>query len=204
MAKIGFSYPVLAEYSNNNGTVTYSNAHVIDHGIEFEFTPDTGTDNNLYGDNMIVESDAGRFNSGTLMLNTTDLQGATALWLLGAKTVERTIGTGSSTTVSEIVFDDGMAPKQVAFGGIVKHMVGGAIKWQPVIYCRMKPQIPADAATTQEDEIDWQTPETEFTVLRSEQVDANYDHPWKFTPVEWFDTEAEAKAYIDAILPASA
>ena len=48
--------------------------------------------------------------------------------------------------------------------------------------------------------MDWQTKEIAGTVVRSDQVDDNYNHPWKITPQKMYDTEAEALKYNNAVL----
>lgn len=201
MAKIGLSYPLFAKYANSAGTVTYSEAKLVGHAIEMDITVDTADDNNLYGDNMIVESDSGTFSSGTLTLTTSELTPDVSKWLLGAKEVDRTVG---STTVSEVVFDDDLAPIYCGFGGIIKHRINGATKWQPIVLTKIQPHIPDDAATTQEDEIEWQTHELEFGIFRDDQSSANYNHPWKLMPAELMDTESAAQAYLNGVLNYSA
>lgn len=197
MAKIGLSFPLFAKYANSAGTVTYSEAKFVGHAIEMDITVDAAEDNNLYGDNMIVESDSGTFSSGTLTLTTSELTPDVSKWLLGAKEVSRTIG---SSTVSEVVFDDDLSPIYCGFGGVIKHRINNDTKWQPIILTKVQPRIPDDAATTQEDEIEWQTHEIEFGIFRDDQNSTNYNHPWKLTPAELMDTEQEAVAYLSAVL----
>lgn len=199
MAKIGLSYPLFAKYANAAGTVTYSEGKLIGHAIEIDLSIESADDNNLYGDNMIVESDTGSFSSGTLTFTTSELTPEVSSWLLGAKTVERTVGTNQ--TVEEVVFDDDLAPIYCGFGGIIKHRINGANKWQPLVVCKIQPRIPDDAAVTQEDEIEWQTHEIEFGVFRSDEVaSGGYNHPWKITPAALMDTEEAAQAYLNAVL----
>lgn len=198
MAKIGLSYPLFAKYTNTAGTVTYSDGQLLGHAIEIDISAETSEDNNLYGDNMIVESDAGTFNSGTLTFTTSELTPEMSAWLLGAKEVSRTVG---GSTVSEVVFDDDLAPAYVGFGGIIKHKINNAIKWQPIVLCKIQPRIPDDAAVTQEDEIEWQTHEIEFGIFRSDEVvSEGVNHPWKVMPKAMYDTEAAAQAYLNAVL----
>ena len=198
MAKIGLSYPLFAKYANSGGTVTYSEGKLIGHAIEIDLSIDSSDDNNLYGDNMIVESDTGTFSSGTLTFTTSELTPEISKWLLGAKEVSRTVGT---STVSEVVFDDDLAPIYCGFGGIIKHRINNATKYQPIVVCKIQSRIPDDAATTQEDEIEWQTQEIEFSVFRSDQVASDsYNHPWKLTPASLMNTESDAQAYLQAVL----
>lgn len=201
MAKIGLSYPLFAKYANTAGTVTYSEAQLIGHAIEIDLSVESADVNNLYGDNMIVERDTGSFSSGTLTFTTSELTSDVSKWLLGAKEVERAVGEG---TVKEVVFDDDLAPIYCGFGGIIKHKINNVTLWQPLVVCKIQPRIPDDAAATQEDEIEWQTHEIEFSVFRSDESSANYNHPWKITPAAFMDTEAAAQAYLNAVLNYSA
>lgn len=195
MAKIGLSYPLFAKYNNTAGTITYSEAQLLGHAIEIDISVETSDDNNLYGDNMVVESDAGTFNSGTLTLTTSELTPEMSAWLLGAKETEA--GTG---TVAEIIFDDDLAPAYLGCGGIIKHRINNATKWQPILLCKVQPRIPDDAVTTQEDEIEWQTHELEFGIFRSDEASTNHNHPWKIMPKAMYDTEADAQAYLNSKL----
>ena len=54
--------------------------------------------------------------------------------------------------------------------------------------------VPADAATTQGESIEWQTPELSAVILRDDSA----NHAWKKEAT--FTTEAQAEAYIMARL----
>lgn len=195
MAKKGLSIPFFGEYANNSGTVTYANGRTIGHAIEYSIDAEVSDDNPLYGDNMIVEHDFGRFQSGTLTLKTSELTGAISKWLLGLTENTESVGSGqSATSVTEYIFDDNITPRQCGFGIIELHQIDDVDKYKTIILCKVTPKIPSESCTTKGETIDWQTPELTFTVERSDAA----SHPWKIEA--WHDSEAAALAYLQAKL----
>lgn len=195
MAIKGLSIPVFGYYTNSEGSVTYGSGFYCGHAIEYSVEPETSDDNPLYGDNMIVEHDNGTLTGGTLTLTTSELDFSTSKNLLGLKQVVK--GTGSSA-ITQNVFDDSRVTNTYGFGIIELHQINDVDEYRAVILCKVRPQIPSDAATTKGDSIDWQTKEIEFQIERSDEVSADpstgYNHPWKKEAV--FTTEAEAIAYL--------
>lgn len=193
----GLSIPMCAVYAHNgNGGVTYSEPYVADHAVEYSIEVSSSDSNDFYADNRIQESAAGKFANGTLTLKTAELEPALSKKMVGLKTVTRTIG---EKQVNEIVYDDDQKSPDLGFGIIEEHEIDGVTKYLPVILAKVRFNIPKDAATTRGDQIEWQTKEITAKIMRSDQADENYSHPWKFNPEEMMDTEAEAKAYIEAV-----
>lgn len=195
MAIKGLSVPVLGVYSNNNGTVTYANGRIFSHAVEYSFDAESSDENPLYGDNRIVEHDSPAFTKGTLTVQTTNLSNEDSKYLLGLKEVTRTIGQREFT---ELVYDDDRTPKTFGFGIIELFQLNDTDGYRPVVFCRCTPNIPSDAATTKGEQVEWQTPEIEFTVVRSEQYDQSYHYPWKFSTE--VATEADAILYLKNVL----
>lgn len=199
MAIKGLSIPFFGRYTNNSGTVSYSEGKTIGHAIEYSIDVETGDDNPLYGDNMIVEHDNGRFQSGTLTLNTSELTGEVSKWLLGLTETTRTVGTSpNQVTVTEYVFDDNAAPLSVGFGIIELHQIDDTDIYKTVILNKITPHIPNSAATTKGETVEWQTEEIEFAIERSDAA----NHPWKIEA--WHETETAAKTYLQTVLGYSA
>lgn len=194
MAVKGLSIPVFGKYTNTNGTVTYSNGMTIGHAIEYSIDVEASDDNPLYGDNKIIEHDKGTFSTGTLTLNTSELTGEASKWLLGLTETSVTVG---QSTVTEYVFDDDLAPTVCGFGIIELHQINDVDQYKTVLLPKVKPNIPASAATTKGETIEWQTQEITFTIERSDEE----KHPWK--KEAWFTSEADALAYLNAQLGAS-
>lgn len=197
MAIKGLSKPVCANYTAVGNAVTYSDAYAADKAVEYSFEADVAEDKDLYADNQVAETAAGRFMSGKLTLKTADLTPELSKKILGLKTVTRQVG---EETVTEVVYDDDQVAPYLGFGIIEEHQIDNKTGYLPVVFPKIRFSIPADAATTRGDEVDWQTKEISGTVVRSDQVDDNYNHPWKITPQKMYDTEAEALKYNNAVL----
>ena len=73
MAIKGLSKPVCANYTAEGNTVTYSDVYAADKAVEYSFEADVAEDKDLYADNQVAETSAGRFVSGKLTLKTADL-----------------------------------------------------------------------------------------------------------------------------------
>lgn len=187
MATIGVSKPYYAKYVNNNGVVTYTGGAVFAKAIEFSATVDSGEDNNLYADNGVAESDRS-FAGGTLGVTTDEITQEASADILGI--VIKTITVGSDTNVKELVYDDDMIAPDMGFGIIIKKKVSGVYKYRAVVLHKIKFNIPEDAATTQGETIEWQTPKIEGTIMRDDSA----KHGWKSEVT--VDTEAKAEAYI--------
>lgn len=195
MAIKGLTNPVFGEYNFNGNAASYSNGFVCGKAVEYGFEPETSDNNPLYGDDNIAENDYGSFNGGTLTLNTTDLDAYTSRRLLKLKEVQVQVG---SVQVTELVKDDDAKPVPLGFGIIETHQINDVDKYRAVILCKCTPNIPAEAATTKGESIEWQTKEIEFNCTRSDEDTKNYKHPWEREA--WFDTHPEAYEYLKTIL----
>lgn len=195
MAIKGLTNPVFGEYNYNGNVVSYSNGFVCGKAVEYSFEPETSDNNPLYGDDNIAENDYGSFNGGTLTLNTTDLDAYTSRRLLKLKEVQVQVG---SVQVTELVKDDDAKPVPLGFGIIETHQINDIDKYRAVILCKATPNIPAEAATTKGESIEWQTKEIELAVTRADENSAKYKHQWEREA--WFDTHAEAYEYLKTIL----
>lgn len=200
MAIKGVSKPTCADYTDKgNGKVSYSNKFAADHAVEYSVEVEASDNNDLYADNRVQENAGGMFTSGTVTLQTADLAPEIAKKMLGYKEVTRMV---KEKQVKEIVADDDQKVPYMGFGIIEEHQIDGATKYLPIVFPKVMFNIPADAATTRGNTIEWQTKEISGKILRSDQVDENYKHPWRICPTEMFDTEADAQGYVDAVLNA--
>lgn len=194
MATIGLSKPYYAIYNNVGTTVTYSDGAVIGKAVELSMEIEGGDPNVLYADNGPAES-ANTFAGGTLTLTTDDLLPAPMMGILGIKEEAITDEAVKTAGAAWLVFDDDQNTPYVGFGGIIKKQQSGATKWVAVVYPKIQFQNTGDAATTQGETIEWQTPELTATLMR----DDTEKHVWRYlsTPL---DTEAEAEAAVKKIL----
>lgn len=183
MATIGLSKPYCAVYGFEGGAVRYSGGMVMGKATEMDISIGTSTDNNLYGDNGIAESDR-TFTDGTLTLSTDELTQEVHALILGAK--EREL----SGNARELVFDDDMNTPYLGVGFIIKKKHRGIYRWRAVVLRRVMFNIPAEAAVTQGESIEWQVPTLTATILRDETD----KHEWMKSA--HFDSETEAENYI--------
>lgn len=194
MAVIGLSKPYYGIYSATGNAVSYANGAVMGKATEANIEIDTTEDNNLYADNAIAETDRS-FAGGTLTLSTDDLSQEVAKAILGlTETAITGIEGVTDTSVKELVYDDTQTTPYLGVGFIVKKKVGGAYKWRAVVLSKVMFSVPADAATTQGESIEWQVPELSATIMRDDSA----THVWKREAT--FTTEAQAEAYIKARL----
>lgn len=194
MATIGLSKPYYAIYSETGGVVSYSDGAVMGKATEANISIETTEDNNLYGDNGLAETDR-RFANGTLTLSTTDLSQEVSKAILGLteQAITRIDGV-TDTSVKELVYDDTQVTPYLGVGFIIKKKVNGAYKWRGVVLPKVMFSVPEDAATTQGESIEWQTPELTGAIMRDDSA----THMWKREAT--FTTEAQAEAYIKARL----
>lgn len=194
MATIGLSKPYYAIYSETGGVVSYSDGAVMGKATEANIAIETTEDNNLYGDNGLAETDR-RFTNGSLTLSTTDLSQEVSKAILGLTEQAITGVDGvTDTSVKELVYDDTQATPYLGVGFIIKKKVNGAYKWRGVVLPKVMFSVPEDAATTQGESIEWQTPELTGAIMRDDSA----THVWKKEAT--FTTEAQAEAYIKARL----
>lgn len=194
MAVIGLSKPYYGIYSATGNAVSYANGAVMGKATEANIEIDTTEDNNLYADNGIAETDRS-FAGGTLALSTDDLSQEVTKVILGLTENPITGIEGvTDTSVKELVYDDTQNTPYLGVGFIVKKKVGGEYKWRAVVLCKVMFSVPADAATTQGESIEWQVPELSATIMRDDSA----THMWKREAT--FTTEAQAEAYIMARL----
>ena len=194
MAIIGVSKPYVAKYSNTENTVTYSGGQILDKLTEIDISINSAEDNNFYADNAIAESDSS-FSGGTVTVNTADLGPEATALVLGITPVPISDITGvTDEDVNELVFDDDQRSPYLGFGCIIKKRVNNVDKWRAIILTKIMLAVPNDAATTQGETIEWQTPQLTGTIMRDDSA----KHAWKREAT--FTTEAQAEAYIKARL----
>ena len=194
MAIIGVSKPYVAKYSNTDTTVSYTSGQILDKMTEIDISINSAEDNNFYADNAIAESDSS-FSGGTVTINTADLGPEAAALVLGITPAPISDITGvTDEDVNELIFDDDQRSPYLGFGCIIKKRVNNVDKWRAIILTKIMLAVPNDAATTQGETIEWQTPQLTGTIMRDDSA----KHAWKREAT--FTTEAQAEAYIKARL----
>lgn len=192
MAGIGLRLPYFAKYNYDEATgeVSYSGGGLLGKAVEFSAKVEAASDNNLYADDGIAETDTS-FGGGTMSITTDDLMQEASAAILGVTPRELKVG---EKTVQELVFDENREEQNLGFGTVIPKKKGGKMYYRAVVLTKIKFGIPEDAAKTKGDKIEWQTPKLEGTIMR----DDTEGHAWKReTTVE---SEALARAYIKQIL----
>ena len=95
----GYSYPVVALYNNNGGTVSYTGGMDLARGVSVDPSIETSGDNNVfYANNAAAEEAQQRFRRGTATLTVDGLLRAAENLILGVTTEESlTVGTATVT-----------------------------------------------------------------------------------------------------------
>lgn len=171
----GFSEPWVAKYSASGG---YSDAMKLARGVSVDISPSASDSNKFYADNQEVESAPKHFTGGTLNLTVDGLLIAAERFLMGLPTTD---------TDGFTAYGDSMKTPYVGVGYIVRYMSGGVESFVPTIIVKAMFDIPEGSASTQEEEIDWQTQQLSANIFRGD--DAN--HNWKYVGKD-YATEAEA------------
>lgn len=194
MATIGLTKPYYAIYNYDEltGKASYSNGGLMGKLIEMAVEPEATDDSNLYADNGIAES-VRAFTGGNVTITTDHLTQDVSKAILGV--AEKTVTVdGIDEPVKALYFDDDMAQPELGFGDIIKSMKNGEYVWRALILPRVKFSIPAESATTQGESIEWQTPELEATLMKSQEG----THPWKI--IADFKSEGNAERFIKNFL----
>lgn len=183
----GFSLPYIALYSvTTGGALSYSSGQILARGVSVSIDVDSASDDNIfYADNVAAESVAGVFTGGTATLTVDGMKAAAEKLLLGLPAAD---GNGF------VAYGDDMDIPYVGLGFICRYMTAGSTEYVPVVLPKCRANVPGLEANTQEEEIDWQTQEIEFNMLR----DDTSKHNWKMVGTA-ATTEASAEASIKTV-----
>lgn len=178
----GFSLPYVALYGNSGTTLTYTSGQKLARGVSVSVAPETSDDNNFYADNIIAETEAGKFTGGEVTLTVDGLFPTAEKLIFGLPTA----GADGFTS-----YGDSQVIPKVGIGFVVRKQSEGVVGYQAVILPKAVFSLPSTDANTQEEQIDWQTQELTAKILRSD--DAN--RSWKFVG-SVVTSEATAEASI--------
>lgn len=195
MAIIGLSMPYFGKYNYDESTqtVAYSDGGNVGKAISYGVAVTKSEDIALFANDFIAEMAKGKFQSGLLTLGTSDLSQKLSRTILGAKKITITAG---GISAEAIVFDDDTESPYLGFGIIETHQVDGVSFCKAIILTKVNFVIPDDAATTQGETIEWQTKTITANVQRSDIVNSEQNHPWKYQTQ--FATKLEADAFLRA------
>lgn len=182
----GFSKPYVAYYNASGGTITYTGGRPLARGVEVSIEPDSSDDNKFYADNVEAESATGIFTGGTVNLTVDGLFMAAEKMILGLPDPDANGFTH---------YGDAQSAPNIGIGYLARYMSGGITTYVPTIIVKTKFSLPTAAASTQEDEIDWQTQELTATIMRGDDS----GHNWKLVGRE-YATETDAEKALQAEL----
>lgn len=193
----GFSDPWVAIYANTGTTVTYTSTTVLARGVSVSITPDDiGDDNIFYADNEPAEYASAVFRGADLTLTVDGMLDSARDLVLGLPAaVATSVGTG---TVDVTHFGDDQSIPYVGIGFVIRYMSDGVTSYAGVVLNKCKVKNIDTAASTQEEDIDWQTQELTGRVLRSD----NANHDWRMI-TEDLSTQAEAVNAVKVLLGGS-
>jgi len=189
MAFIGLRYPVAAVFAQtaDGAMPTYTGGTVIGRAIQANLTK-THNNNPLYADDVIDEDD-NSLTAMSLSLGLNDLLDDKRALLLGDIPVQ----SGSAATGE---YDEAsVASQPVGFGYIRVRKKAGLVKYQAVWYWKMVFSEESEDAQTKGESIEWQTPTLTGRVFGC-YIDSTGSP--KFRRRKTFDTEAEAKTWLNA------
>ena len=169
----GFSEPYVAKYSNTGETVTYSGGMKLGRGVSMSVEVESADDNNFCADDQIAESETGIMTSASGTFTVDGLEPEAATLILGLP--EKGQETINETPVDVYDYDDRMSAPYVGVGVLRRVMMKGVTTWEPIVFTKVKFNIPGDEAATQEDQIDWQTQDLDASIVR----DDTKNHRWK-------------------------
>jgi len=185
----GFSLPYVAKYGITEGAITYSDGMRLARGVEVQISPESTDDNNFYADNVLAESDSGRFTGGEVTLTVDGL-------LIAAERL--VMGLPAAGQDGWTAYDDDQAAPNMGVGFIVRYMSDGVTTYVPIVLAKVKFNQFETNASTQEEEIDWQTTELTATIMRGEDA----KHTWKWVGADE-TSEADAEAALKTKLSIS-
>ena len=158
----GFSKPYIALYSATGGNVTYSNGQEAGRGVSASVEITTGDANNFYANNGVAESAPQKFTEGQITLTIDGLLNSTRKLMFGTPEAGADGWTGMG---------DNLSVPYLGYGHIVRYLSGGVESFVPVVYPKIRFQYPGEDASTQEDEIDWQTQELTADIFRKKKAE---------------------------------
>lgn len=182
----GFSKPFVALYSASGQTVTYSGGIPLARGVEVQIEPESTDDNRFYADNIVAENEAGTFNGGTATITVDGLKDAANKLIFGLPTADQQGWTN---------YGNDQAVPYVGFGCVVRYQEEGVVSYVPLVLTKIQFNEASMDASTQEENIDWQTQELTAQIFRDDSA----NQVWKKLGTG-VDTEAAAETAMKTAL----
>lgn len=191
----GFSNIHVALYAAENGVVNYTSVHKLGRSVSMSTDISTSDDNNFYADDRLAETETGSaFTDGSGTMTIDGLTPDDEAFLMGLKAGDKvTVG---SNEVETLEYGAEMDPPYIGIGAVKKVQRDGKSYWGAMVLCKCRCKVPGDDASTQEDQIDWQTQDIDFTIMRDDST----KNRWKVIPKKLFETENDAVAFVKKVL----
>lgn len=189
----GFSKPYVAIYEPNDGVPTYSSGMPLARGVDVSIETETGDAVNFYADNVLAESVGGVFTGATITMTVDGLKDDARKLIMGlpAPTTQQIAG----ASVDLYVYDDRQKIPYVGIGFIIRYQESGIVSYQPVVFSKASFSVDGLEATTQEEEIEFQTTELEASLMRDDSA----NHVWRIVGAAQ-TTEAAAENVVRSLL----
>lgn len=189
----GYSKPYVALYNNNGGTITYTSGMPLARGVDVSVEAETGDAVTFYADNVAAESVGGVFTGATVTMTVDGLKDNARKLIMGLPAAESLTVDGSQVDI--YTYDDRQVIPNVGIGFIVRYMESGVTTYQPTVFTKASFSVDGLDASTQEEEIEFQTMELEAALMRDDSA----NHAWRKIGAEQ-ETEAKAEAVVKTLL----
>ena len=182
----GFSHPM---YQKRNNTTAGSGQGIIARGVDVSIDIDTADDIIFYADNGAAETITGLFNGGTLTLTVDGLNDNIYPEIFS--NVTEVEDTSEPPVVIGYDFSKENNSQHCAVGFVIRTISGGTTKYHYCILPKVIFKVPDEEASTQEEDIDFQTMALEASIYAEDEPDTSDIGCWKFISQE-YATEALA------------
>lgn len=184
MAITGLKHPVAAKVVQEDySSAQYGQGIVVGAAIRADVTIETPSDNDLYGNNGIVETDSS-FSGGSISLGVDDLVDEVYCYLMGAKR--------ATVMGKEVIRDTGEdTPPYVGFGFYKTGKKNNVPYYEANWYYKVQFGKPSEATETKRNQITWQTPTISGPIMTLE------DGSWRDRAR--FENEEDAVAWLESL-----
>lgn len=182
----GFSFPQVALYSASGGVVTYTGVRDLARGVDLNPQITVANGNNiLYLNDQAAERGKPKFRTGTLGVGVDGLRVASEKMVMGIpETSAKTVTIGQGKTVEMYAYDEDQKVPYVGLSVVVQVQSNGTVYYIGFVYTKLQFNLVDVPATTEGQEIDWQTSSLSAQIL----IDDTAKHAWK-----WASKPCESK-----------
>ena len=200
MVTTGFSNVHIATYASESGNVSYSGVRKLGRSVSMSTYISTSDDNKFCADDRLAEIETGSaFTDGSGTCTVDGLTAEEEAFIMGLK-AGNSVTPDEGTAVETYEYGASMDPPYLGLGAVKKAQKDGKSMWKAIVLCKIRFKVPKDDAETQGEQINWQTQDLDFTIMRDDSA----MNRWKIIPKKEFDTEAAAVAFIKKALGGAA